>query len=104
MKPTSVSRIGEVREVRWEEKRKVRVGYQRCDFCHKETPEPSDSVLVQKAKEGKDFVWPSDWNPKGWSTIYSVESCGAYSLCICPDCLVDAGKFLRSRERETKTT
>lgn len=54
------------------------IGHHNCTACVAPTPEPSQAVLDQLAKDGHSskFVWPFEhWMPPGWMRMESGHIC-----------------------------
>jgi hypothetical protein len=90
----------EARKVTWTETLfgEVMVGYRNCDICGLETPEPSDSDVVEFVKTHvNNFMWPiggdEGWMPNGWE--YKGDG------LLCPDCVKAKNDALAAR-RKTK--
>ena len=85
----------ETRRITWPVTYEVRCGWRRCDGCRKRTPDPTDSDLIELAKNGRigsgNFVWAMDqYTPRGWSC------CGDLGI-LCPECIDAARKALVTR-------
>jgi hypothetical protein len=74
----------------------IDIGYNNCQNCGMETPDPPESVLIDfhKKTQGRaNFIWPgSDWIPEGWTSYIALNT------LICPECTNVVTEALRVRK------